>query len=192
MGLWDQGVVLSRTLSCIRAATVLSAVAMVVGGCAGAGNNTASTQSEQPYKTMYGISSEGTTTDLYTELFGPRKPVTPPETATAAVQPVQQPTTASPANPAVQPPPPVAATQPAQVSTSATTRQSKSATTSTAGRQVQPAPAPAPAPVAVAQQAPAPQAEPEPDVPVGYGITANGPTTDLYTVLFGPRSRDSQ
>jgi hypothetical protein len=177
-------------LSCIRAATVLSAVAIVVGGCAGAANNTASNEGERPYRTMYGISSEGTTTDLYTELFGPRKPATPPETATAAVQPTQQPTMASPASPAVQPLPAVAATQPAQVPNSA--RQAKSATTSTAGRQAQPVPAPPPAPVVVAQQPPAPQPPPEPDVPAAYGITANGPTTDLFTELFGSRRRDGQ
>jgi hypothetical protein len=101
---------------------------------------------------MYGISSEGTTTDLYTELFGPREPAPAPQTATAAAQPVQPVTaTASP-------------------------------------RQVEPSPAP----VAVAQQQPSPQPEPEPDVPTAYGITANGPTTDLYTELFGPRRRDGQ
>jgi hypothetical protein len=59
-------------------------------------------------------------------------------------------------------------------------------------RQVQPAPVPSPAPVAVAQQPPAPKAEAEPDVPTAYGITANGPTTDLFTELFGPRRRDGQ
>jgi hypothetical protein len=183
---------LNRSLSCIRAATVLCAVAIVVAGCAGAGNNTASTQGEQPYKTAYGISSEGTTTDLYTELFGPRKPATPPETATAAVQPVQPPTTASPATQPIQPAPALAATPPAQAANNPTNRQAKSATASTAARQVQPAPAPAPAPVVVAQQPPVPQAPPEPDVPTAYGITANGPTTDLFTELFGPRRRDGQ
>lgn len=184
---------MSRSLSCIRAATVLCAVAIVVGGCAGAVNNTASSQGEQPYKTMYGISSEGTTTDLYTEFFGPRKPATPPEAATAAVQPVQQPATTVAATQPGQPAPALAATQPTQVPNSATTRQAKSAaSTSTAGRQVQPAPAAPPAPVVVAQQPPPPEAPPEPDVPTAYGITANGPTTDLFTQLFGPRKRDGQ
>jgi hypothetical protein len=175
-------------LSCIRVATALCAVAIVVVGCAGAANNTASTQGEQAYKTSYGFSSEGTTTDLYTEFFGPRKPAIPPETATAAVQPVQQPTMASPATQPVQPAPAPATTQPAQAPNSATARQAKSASPSTTGRQVQPAPAP----VVVAQQPPAPQPPPEPDVPAAYGITANGPTTDLFTELFGPRRRDGQ
>ena len=137
----------------------LAAVAIAVGGCAAA-NNVASSQGEQPYQTGYGFSSEGPTTDLYTELFGSRK--TP--TATAAAQPVQ---------PATGP---------------ATKRQNQPATTAAATRQVQPAPAP----TEVAQQAATPQAPEEPDVPVAYGITANGPTTDLYTALFGPRRRDGQ
>ena len=64
-----QGVVLSRSWSCIRATTALAAVAIVVAGCAAA-NNATSSQGEQPYKTAYGLSSEGTTTDLYSELFG--------------------------------------------------------------------------------------------------------------------------
>jgi hypothetical protein len=43
--------------------------------------------------------------------------------------------------------------------------------------------------VQVAQQ---PTPPPEPDVPTAYGITANGPTTDLYTAIFGPRHSDGQ
>jgi hypothetical protein len=172
---------LSRALSCIRATTALAAVAIAVGGCAAA-NNVASNQSEQPYQTGYGLSSEGTTTDLYTELFGPRK------TATATAQPVQ-PVTASAAPQQIQPVTASAATQPVQPATGpATKRQNQPATTAAATRQVQPAPAP----TEVAQQVATPQAPEEPDVPVGYGITANGPTTDLYTALFGPRRRDGQ
>jgi hypothetical protein len=170
---------LSRLLSCSQATTALAAVAFVVAGCA---NNTTSSQGEQSYKTMYGITSEGTTTDLYSEFFGPRKPAAAPETATAAAQPAptagQQGATAT------------AATPPAQAAaTSAPKGQTKPAMAGTS-RQVQPAPVPPPAPVAVAQQPPAPQAEP--DVPTAYGITANGPTTDLFTELFGPRRRDGQ
>lgn len=125
---------------------------------------------------MYGLTSEGTTTDLYTEFFGPRKPASAPETATAASQPVQ-PVTASNVSQPVQP-----------ATTSAATRQSKPAVASAPPRQVQPAPAP----VVVAQQPAAPEPPPAPDVPVAYGITANGPTTDLFTELFGPRRRDGQ
>jgi hypothetical protein len=180
-----RGIVLSRVLCCSQATTALAAVAIAVAGCAGA-NNTASSQGEQPYKTMYGITSEGTTTDLYTEFFGPRKPAAAPETATAAAQPV----TASPASP--QGATASAASQPAQAATtSAAKGQAKPAVAGTS-RQVQPAPVPSPAPVAVAQQPPAPKAEAEPDVPTAYGITANGPTTDLFTELFGSRRRDGQ
>ena len=168
---------MSRSLSCIRATTALLAVAIILGGCAAANNATSSQaagQGEQPYKTAYGISSDGPTTDLYTELFGPRRrddqTVAAPATATA--EPIQ-------------PAPTVAATQPVQPATAAT-RQGKPASASASNRQVQPAPAPA----QVAQQPAAPP--PEPDVPTAYGITANGPTTDLYTELFGPRRRDGQ
>jgi hypothetical protein len=184
-----QGVVLSRSLSCIRVTTALAAAAIILGGCAVANNATSSqadNQSEQPFKTAYGISSDGPTTDLYTELFGPRRrdDQTVPATAAAAAQPAQ-------------PAPMVAATQPVQpaaapassirpTTATASTRQSKPAIAST--RQAQPAPAP----VEVAQQAAPPQPPPEPDVPTAYGITANGPTTDLFTELFGPRRRDGQ
>jgi hypothetical protein len=174
-----QGVVLSRSLSCIRATTALAAVAIIVAGCAAANNATSSqgaNQGEQPYKTGYGLSSDGPTTDLYTELFG-SKPAAAPATAIAVAQPAQ-PVTAS------------TATQPVQPATaSAATHQNKPAMASAATRQVQ---QPAPAPIEVAQQPATPPPPPEPDVPTAYGITANGPTTDLYTELFGPRRRDGQ
>jgi hypothetical protein len=138
-------------------------------------NNASPSQSEQAYPTAYGISSAGTTTDLYTELFGSSKTAAAPATATAAPQQVQ-PVAAA------------AATQPVQPATATATRKGQPATASAATRQVPPAPAP----TEVAQQPVAPQAPPEPDVPTAYGITANGPTTDLYTELFGPRRRDGQ
>lgn len=176
---------MNRSLSCIRATTALAAVAIIVAGCAAA-NNTASSQgsgqAEQPYKTAYGLTSDGPTTDLYTELFGSSKTAAAPATAT----PQQgQPMTASAATQPVQPVTAPGSTQPPQPATTAATRQNKSAM---AARQVQPAPAP----VEVAQQPAAPQPPPEPDIPTAYGITANGPTTDLYTELFGPRRRDGQ
>ena len=176
-----RGIVLSRLLSCSQATIALTAVAIVVTGCAGA-NNTTSSQGEQAYKTMYGITSEGTTTDLFTEFFGPRKPAAAPETATAAAQPVTSPTANEQGATAA------GATQPAQAATTSAAKGQTKPTVAGTSRQVQPAPAP----VAVAQQPPAPQAQPEPDVPAAYGITANGPTTDLFTELFGPRRRDGQ
>jgi hypothetical protein len=149
-------------------------------------NNATSSQGEQPYKTGYGFTSDGPTTDLYTELFGSRKTEAAPATATAATQQMQ-PVTASTAPELAQPATTSASTRQGQSKT-ATTRQAQPAIASAATRQVQPAPAP----VEVAQQPATPQAPAEPDVPVGYGITANGPTTDLYTALFGPRRRDGQ
>lgn len=171
---------MNRSLSCIRATTALAAVAIVVAGCAAANNATSSqgtSQAEQPYKTGYGFSSDGPTTDLYSELFGSGR-----QDASTAAQPATAVAATQPAPPAAVSP----ATQPAQPATA--TRQNRPATASAAARQVQPAPAP----LEVAQQAAPPQPPPEPDAPVGYGITANGPTTDLYTELFGPRRRDGQ
>jgi len=171
---------LNRLPPYARATIALATVAIIAAGCADsrmASNNTASSQGtnqgEQPYKTGYGFTSDGPTTDLYTEFFGPRKTEAAPATAAATTQQMQ-PMTAS------------TATQPAPPATAAT-RQAQPATATAATRQVQPA-----APVQVAQQPAAPQPPPEPDVPTAYGITANGPTTDLYTELFGPRRRDGQ
>jgi hypothetical protein len=172
-GIGDQGNILSRLSSCSQATTALAAVAIILGGCAGA-NNTTSSQGEQPYKTMYGITSEGTTTSLYTEFFGSTNPPAAPQTATAAGQAVQPVTTSN------APPVQSAATAvPAQPVSGAKTRQTKPAVASASSQQAQPAP------VEVAQQQPAPQAAPEPDLPTAYGITANGPTTNLYNVFFG-------
>jgi hypothetical protein len=194
---------LNRALSCIRTGAALAAVAIAVAGCAAANNATsaqASAQGEQPYKTMYGFSSDGPTTDLYTELFGPRQPA--PATNVASAQPVQ-PVTVQPVTPVQQgqqysttqqyP----AAARPGQAATATTPGRANQAQPMTAGRTPQPGygqPAPVqPAPVQVAQQpAPPPPAPEEPDVPTAYGITAKGPTTDLYTAIFGPRRSDGQ
>ena len=178
-----------NALPCIRTATALAAVAIVVAGCAAANNATsaqASGQGEQPYRTMYGISSEGTTTDLYTEFFGSRQPPPAPATDVASAQP-GQPVAAQPITPVQQS---AAAARPGQVTT-ATNRQGQ---TTAANRAPQPAygqPAPV-QPVRVAQQPAPPAPPPEPDVPTAYGITANGPTTDLYTGIFGPRRSNGQ
>jgi hypothetical protein len=188
----SRGNVLHSASSCIRVATTLAAVAVIAAGCAAANNATssqASAQGEQPYKTAYGISSEGTTTDLYTELFGSRQSTSAPATVAAAqpdqsvvtqpIAPIQQSLTA--ANP----------TRPAQATTATQPYRSNQTQTSSASRAPQP-PSVQPAPVQVAQQPAAPAAPEEPDVPTAYGITANGPTTDLYTTIFGPRRSNGQ
>lgn len=173
-----RGNVLSRALSCIRAATALAAIAVAAAGCAAANNATssqASSQGEQPYKTMYGITSEGTTTDLYTEFFGSRQPPPAPTTAVATAQPVD-----------AQPVPP--ASQNATAPGSA-----RSGRTTAASRTPQPAPQPAPVQsVQVAQQPVPPAPAPEPDAPTAYGIPSGGHTTDLYTAIFGPRQSSGQ
>ena len=175
---------MNRALPCIRVAVVLAAVAVAAAGCAAANNATssqASSQGEQPYKTMYGLSSEGTTTDLYTEFFGSSQPAPAPATTVATAQPAQ-PISTQPITPAQQN---AATTNPARPGqAAATNRQNQSA----ANRAMPPA---AVQPAQVAQQ-PAPAPPQEPDVPTVYGITANGPTTDLYTEIFGPRRKDAQ
>ena len=174
---------MNRALSCIRTATALAAVAIAVAGCAASNNATsaqASAQGDQPYRTMYGISSEGTTTDLYTEIFGPRQPA--PATNVASAQQVQ-PVTAQPINPVQQ-----SATTTRAAQTAPIANRQNQAQTTAANRQ--PA-AVQPPPVQVAQQ-PAPPPPQEPDVPAAYGITTNGPTTDLYTEIFGPRRSNGQ
>ena len=184
---------MNRALPCIRVAVALSAIAVAVCGCAAANNATssqASAQGEQPYKTMYGLSSEGTTTDLYTEFFGPSQ-APAPATSVAAAQPVQSVATQSvTAQPIAPVQPGTAATHSGQ--TTAATSPSRTNQSQTAAYRTQQPPAAQPAPVQVAQQPAPPSPPPEPDVPTVYGITANGPTTDLYTALFGPRRNDGQ
>ena len=178
-----QGVLLNRLSPNIRVTIVLAAVAAAGAGCADSrlAANNAANQSEQPYSAGYGLSSAGTTTDLYTEFFGSSRR----DDKNAA----QATATASASPPQVQPVPEATAPQPVQPATkSAATKRGQPATASAPTRLVQPAPAA----TEVAQQPAAPQTPPEPDVPVAYGITANGPTTDLYTELFGPRRRDGQ
>ena len=186
---------MNSALSWIRTATALAAAALAVAGCAAANNaisSQASAQGEQPYNTGYGFNSDGPTTDLYTELFGPRQPPPGPATAVASAQPVQQ-VTAQPMTPVQQ-----AQQYPARPGQAVATAPGRSnqAQTTAAGRAPQPAygqPASVqPAPVQVAQQPAPPAPPPEPDAPAAYGITTNGPTTDLYTALFGPRHSDGQ
>jgi hypothetical protein len=183
---------LNRVLSCIRTAAALAAVALAVAGCAAANNATSSqAQGEQPYRAMYGLTSDGPTTDLYTEFFGPREPPPAPATNVASAQPVQ-PVAGQPTTPAQQaqqyqrPGQAVATTlaRPNQAQTAAASRTPQPGYGQPASVQ--------PPPVQVAQQPAPPAPPPEPNAPVAYGISANGPTTDLYTMLFGPRHSDSQ
>jgi hypothetical protein len=193
---------LNRALSWIRTGAALAAVGIVVAGCAAANNATsaqAPAQGEQPYKTMYGMTSEGPTTDLYTELFGPRQPAPAPATDVASAQPVQ-PVTSQPVTPVQQgqqysTAQPYPAPRQGQVATTTTPGRPGQTQTAATSRAPQPAygqPAPGqPAPVQVAQQPAPPAPPPEPDTPAMYGITANGPSTDLYTMIFGSK-RDGQ
>jgi hypothetical protein len=147
---------------------VLPALAGTLGGCADShfassnasmqtSSDTGRTQREPPVQVGYGMTSDGPTTDLYTEIFRPKR-----DEAPAAAVAQSQPTAAAPAT--------VAQGRPGARST-ATVAQNQPAMASNA---VPPAPAAPPA---------------EQATPTAYGISSNGPTTDLYTELFG-RNRE--
>ncbi len=199
--MWSGEIVLNRLLRGIRAVPVLAAAAIAIAGCAdsrmtaanapsNANAQVSNEQGEQPYKTGYGFTSDGPTTDLYTELFGSSRRDAPPPPAVP--QPVEPVVASTPIEP-VQPAPTPAAKQKAQRATaSAANRQVQPANSTVATQPVQPAPAPAPVTAQAVQPPPQPQAPAESDTPTAYGITSNGPTTDLYTALFGSRRRDGQ
>jgi hypothetical protein len=176
---------LNRSSRCTRITVVLAA-AITIAGCADSrlAANDASPGAQPPPEpdtpAAYGITSNGPTTDLFTELFGSSQRDNGNAVAPAATAQPAQPVTAAAPPQQVQP-----------ATASATNRQGQRTTASAANRQVQPAPAPL-ATTQVAQQPAAPQPPPEPDTPTAYGISSNGPTTDLFTELFGPRRRDGQ
>jgi len=157
--------ILKHALRYRPAIIVFASVAIVAAGCsdsrmaannAVANNGQNSGQPQQSsYQAGYGLSSEGTTTDLYTELKGSlQRPERPQATG-----PVQQ---------AAGPVPPQAA--PVQQGTPAGVN----------GRQVADS-----GPAAVQQPAAPPREEPTATV---YGMSSDGPTTDVYTALFGSRN----
>jgi hypothetical protein len=152
----------------------------MVAGCAdshfAASNASASAQATSdnsrpqrspPVQVGYGLSSDGPTTDLYTELFGSksRDDRDAPTAASSAAVAQSQPTTAS----------------------SAALPQGKPATRTSAAVP-QPQGQPANPAIAVQAQPATPQAEPA--TATVFGMSSNGPTTDLYTELFGGRSRE--
>ena len=133
----------------------------MIAGCADSrlAASNADAQDSTPYQTGYGISSNGPTTDLYTELFrnNARNDRNPPATASSGPVPQGQPVTAS-----------------------STVQRGQPVTASNALPAGQPATA-----AVVQQEEPPPQS-----VPTAYGISSNGPTTDLYTEIFGPRNHN--
>ncbi|WP_298258872.1 hypothetical protein [Bradyrhizobium sp.] len=184
---------MNHALSWIRTAAALAAAALAVAGCAAANNATssqASAQGEQPYRTGYGFSSDGPTTDLYTEIFGSSQPKPAPATTVANAEPVQQ-VTAQPMTP-VQQGQQYPAPRTGQAVATEPSRPNQ-AQTAASSRAPQPAYGqPTPAPLQVAQQPAPPAPPPEQASPTAYGISTNGPTTDLYTAIFGPRHSDGQ
>jgi hypothetical protein len=141
---------------------VLPALASMMAGCADSrmAANNADAQASAPYQAGYGMSSNGPTTDLYTELFRNNAPDNRNAPATAS-------------------------------SGQAATASNMPATASGTVQRGQPATAagavPPPGQPAMASAAPQ-EPPPPPAVPTAYGISSNGPTTDLYTEIFGPRN----
>jgi hypothetical protein len=147
---------------------VLAGVAIVAAGCSDsrmAANNAVSNNSQNNgqvqqsnHQVGYGLSSEGPTTDLYTELKGSlQRPERPQATG-----PVQQ----------------AASTVP-QAAPSGAVQQGTSGGVN--GQQVADS-----RPAAAQQPATPPSEEPAATV---YGMSSDGPTTDVYTAIFGPRNR---
>jgi hypothetical protein len=144
---------------------VLPALAGTVAGCADShfassnasmqtSSDTGRTQREPPVQVGYGMTSDGPTTDLYTELFRPKRDEAAAPAAVAQGQPAGgAPGTAAQGQLATGAPGAVAQNQPAMASNA-----------------VPPARAAPPAEAAT---------------PTAFGISSNGPTTDLYTELFG-------
>jgi hypothetical protein len=131
----------------------------IAGANAQASSENGRTQRPAPVQTGYGLSSDGPTTDLYTELFRSKDAPTAPSSATVAQG---QPSTASP----------VAVAQGQSTTASpAAVPQGRPATAANAAQQMPASPQAPPATATV------------------YGMSSDGPTTDLYTELFGARSR---
>jgi hypothetical protein len=161
-------IALYRSSHWIRVMIVLPALASMVAGCADsriaganaqASSENGRTQQPAPVQTGYGLSSDGPTTDLYTELFRSKDaPATAASTAVAQGQPsTASPVTVAQGQPIAPPPAAVSQGQPA-----------------IAANVAQPIPATPQGPPATATV---------------YGMSSDGPTTDLYTELFGARSR---
>jgi hypothetical protein len=160
--------ILNRSFCCIRVLTALAAIAINVAGCADsrlAANNAATSASSgttQAQPPGSGLYSGGFTTDLYTEFFGSnqRDDRTTPSNEKSASATVPSASVSGPS------PAATVVSGPVQPNTV---------------QQAQPAPV-----SGVRQEA----AAAETSHPTAYGIPSDGPTTDLFTELFGPRRRE--
>ena len=147
-------IILKHSLRCIPVFVVFAGLAMVAAGCSDsrmAANNAAANSGEaQPsgVRTGYGTTSEGYTTDVYTELKGSFQRAPRPQTA---------------------------ASGPAPQGTSAGGN----------GQQVNGQQVAASGPGVVQQPDGPPREEP---TTTAYGISSDGPTTDIATWLLGPRN----
>jgi hypothetical protein len=143
------------------AVVVFAGLAIVVAGCSDtrlAANNAASNGGQvqqSSYQVGYGLSSDGPTTDLYHEFKHSLEPPERPQVAATA-----QPEAAAPVN----------------GSQVADSRSGPGATQQSVGQQ-------AATQQTVAQQPAAPPRE-APTATM-YGMNSDGPTTDIYSALFG-------
>jgi hypothetical protein len=142
----DAEITLKHSMRYTPVMVMFAGLAIVAAGCSDsrlAAKDAASNSGEvqqSNYQVGYGLSNEGPTTDLYTELKGSLQRAERPQAAGS----VQQGTSAAVNGP----------------------QQADSA------------------PGVVQQPAAPPREEPTTSV---YGISSDGPTTDVYTALFGPR-----
>jgi hypothetical protein len=166
--------IVNRSFCCIRVLAALAAIAITATGCADsrlAANNAATnvssgTAQAQPptpgNQTGSGLYGGGFTTDLYTEFFGSNKS----DDKTAPSNEKSASATVPSASVSGTPPAAAVVSGPGPSNTA---------------QQAQPAPA-----SGVRQEA----AATETSHPTAYGIPSDGPTTDLFTELFGPRRRE--
>ena len=183
---------MNRALPCIRVAIALAAIAVAACGCAAANNATSSQASAK---------ASSRTRPCTASPAKARPPTSTPRYSVRAKHPLPQPTWPRPSlrpssirHVATDSPRTAERDGNAPGSGNSHDAPNRQSQTTASNRAPQPAygqpPVAQPAPVQVAQQ-PAPP-PPEPDVPTAYGITANGPTTDLYTAIFGPRRSGQQ
>ena len=159
------------------AIVALAGLAIVAAGCADsrlAANNAASNsgQVQQPvqqssYQVGYGLSSDGPTTDLYHEFKHTLEPPERPQLATAVPQETPAPVNGQQ----------VADSRPGPGATQQGVTQQGVTQQGVSQQQVGQQPVP------VAQQPAAPPRE-APTATV-YGMNSDGPSTDIYTALFG-------
>lgn len=192
-------IAVNRSPRGILVMAMLTAAASTIAGCtdsrmastnatsgAQASSETTPTRKSATYQTGYGLSSDGPTTDLYTELFRSNAGDDRNAPATVASGNIQQGQPALASSAAQQEPaaPQVRPATNARNDRNAPDRNAPVTVSSGKAQQGQPALA-----SSTVQQEPAAPQAPPPTATV-YGMSSDGPTTDLYKELFGSRSSE--